>query len=82
MKKYHIYLDQLNFFSVLQEDFPGHLKLARLALVDDQNASSFSVCKLALDASFQQIDRKHNCLHFTFLRGKYLFLPLKNTNDI
>ena len=30
MKKYHIYLDQLNFFSILQEDFLGHLKLARL----------------------------------------------------
>ena len=51
-------------------------------LVDDQNATSFSVCKLALDASFQQIDRKHNCLYFTFLRGKYLFFPRKNTNDI
>ena len=51
-------------------------------LVDDQNAISFSVCKLALDASFQQIDRKHNCLYFTFLREKYLFFPRKNTNDI
>ena len=30
MKKYHISLDQLNFFSILQEDFLGHLKLARL----------------------------------------------------
>ena len=30
MKKYHIYLDQLNFFFILQEDFLGHLKLARL----------------------------------------------------
>ena len=30
MKKYHICLDQLNFFSILQEDFLGHLKLARL----------------------------------------------------
>ena len=30
------------------------------------NVASFSVCKLALDASFQQIDRKHNCLYFTF----------------
>ena len=30
MKKYHIYLDQLNFSSILQEDFLGHLKLARL----------------------------------------------------
>ena len=30
MKKYHIYLDQLNFFSILQEDFVGHLKLASL----------------------------------------------------
>ena len=28
MKKYHIYLDQLIFFSILQEDFLGHLKLA------------------------------------------------------
>ena len=45
-------------------------------------SNSFSVCKLALDASFQQIDRKHNCLYFTFLRGKYLFFPRKNTNDI
>ena len=25
MKKYHIYLDQLNFFPILQEDFLGHL---------------------------------------------------------
>ena len=32
MKKYHIYLDQLNFFPILQEDFLGHLKLARLPL--------------------------------------------------
>ena len=30
MKKYHIYLDQFNFFSVLQEDFLGDRKLARL----------------------------------------------------
>ena len=30
MKKYHVYLDQLNFSSILQEDFLGHLKLARL----------------------------------------------------
>ena len=30
MKKYHIYLDQLNFFSILQKDFLGHLKLASL----------------------------------------------------
>ena len=30
MKKYHTYLDQLNFFSILQEDFLGHLKLASL----------------------------------------------------
>ena len=30
MMKYHIYLDQLNFFSILQEDFLGHLKLAGL----------------------------------------------------
>ena len=30
MKKYHIYLDQLNFFSILQEDFLGHLKLVSL----------------------------------------------------
>ena len=28
MKKYHIYLDQLKFFSILEEDFLGHLKLA------------------------------------------------------
>ena len=37
-------------------------------LVNDQNATSFAVCKLALDASFQQIDMKHHCLYFTFLR--------------
>ena len=30
MKKYHIYLDQFNFFSILQEYFLGHLKLASL----------------------------------------------------
>ena len=30
MKKYHIYLDQLNFFSILQKYFLGHLKLASL----------------------------------------------------
>ena len=30
MKKYHIYSDQLNFFSILQKDFLGHLKLASL----------------------------------------------------
>ena len=30
MKKYHIYSDQLNFFSILQEDFLGHPKLAIL----------------------------------------------------
>ena len=30
MKKYHIYLDQLKFFSILEEDFLGHLKLASL----------------------------------------------------
>ena len=30
MKKDHVYLDQLNFFSSFQEDFLGHLKLARL----------------------------------------------------
>ena len=29
MKKYHIYLDQLNFFSILQKDFLGPLKLAK-----------------------------------------------------
>ena len=27
MMKYLIYLDQLNFLSILQEDFLGHLKL-------------------------------------------------------
>ena len=26
----YIYLDKLNFFSILQEDFLGHLKLASL----------------------------------------------------
>ena len=30
MKKYHVYLDQLKFFSILEEDFLGHLKLASL----------------------------------------------------
>ena len=30
MKKYDIYLDQLNFFSILQKDFQGDLKLASL----------------------------------------------------
>ena len=30
MKKYHIYWDQLNFFSTLQENFLGNLKLAGL----------------------------------------------------
>ena len=30
MKKYHIYLDQFNFFSILQEYFLGHLELASL----------------------------------------------------
>ena len=30
MKKYHIYLDQLKFLSILEEDFLGHLKLASL----------------------------------------------------
>ena len=32
MKKYHVYLDQLNFSSSFQEDFLGHLKLASLPL--------------------------------------------------
>ena len=30
MEKYDIYLDQLNFFSILQAEFLGHLKLANL----------------------------------------------------
>ena len=30
MKKYHIDLDQFNFFSILQEFFLGHVKLASL----------------------------------------------------
>ena len=30
MKKYHIYLDQFNFFSISQKDFLGHPKLASL----------------------------------------------------
>ena len=30
MKKYHIYLDQANFSSILQRDFLGYLKLASL----------------------------------------------------
>ena len=33
MKKYDIYLDQLNVFSILQEDFLGHRKLASLFVV-------------------------------------------------
>ena len=33
------------------------------------NVTSFSVCKLALEASFQQLDIEQS-LHFTFLRRK------------
>ena len=32
MKKYHIYLDQLKFFSILEEDFLGHLKPSQFAV--------------------------------------------------
>ena len=46
------------------------------------NMTAFSVCKLALDESFQQIDRKYDTCISYFLREKYLFFPRKNTNHI
>ena len=46
------------------------------------NMTAFSVCKLALDALFQQIDRKYDTCMSYFLREKYVSFPRKNTNDI
>ena len=48
MKKYHIYLDQFNFFSVLQEDFLGDRKLASLQSKRRDFAETLRLCQTCL----------------------------------
>ena len=48
------------------------IAFSRVFLLSAMNVTSFSVCKLALVASFQQIDRNYITLVFHISKGEYI----------
>ena len=75
MKKYHIYLDQLNFFSILQDDFLGHLKA-------DTQEGFFSQSMLQGHAPGAKLLRVYQRFHGYTSSSGAEFPPRKMLHDI